>query len=262
MSEFKLTVEDLNVIAKNEREIGLIVNRIDKLRTFKLGDYVIAFQVSFDTKQKVPVCNTYGVPIKYQVVHVDKNGIPYVKHLNTKAKSSVSVSGNIIPMIGRDEDSRWGRHGYSDFDFELDPEFVDSIILEEEKFNALEKHMSVRNLRKEITDHNKKVKFDLSTIEGAVKALDTMEIGHTYWISIKSGFTVNHIDIVALNYGDRSFRTRTGSTYNYPKNMKAVKRIHVTRSNGEKETIYPHQLMYTNLYFEMPRSYKELSEKI
>lgn len=270
MVKFQLNADDLNSIDENSREIAHLIGRLKKATSFKLGDYLICFELYYDTAQKALKTNTYGAAIKYVVVHTDANEVVYVKQLN----SNNDPMGNIIPLIsfitkiGHLKNNR-----IRDFEFELDPEYAESLIFQtDNEFNAMEKHNEAKSLRRQITEHNKKTKFNLDDCHSAIEVLNQLAVGHTYWISPKRGFTVLESKIVATPTGNflrSAFPAWRHSKYKphetkyikySNKKYQYVRSIKIKWSNGKEEQRLPHTFINTNLYSEIPRSYKELSD--
>ncbi len=245
-----LTRDDMETIKENEKEILFLLQELDKVRQFKLGDYLICIMVNKHTNQRVPMTNSYNVTKKFKVVHVDQCGIPYYKEVSSKG----TTRGPAMPMMG-EYGHEQHQYGWDSFEFEHDPHFVESVILEAEAgYDPVEVQKSKKKLRDEITKHNADNKIKSSGIAEIVAGFAAMKPGETYWFSGKNGMTINSVKPVVIP-------TPMRHTYGHGK-YKNVVEINVTLSTGKQATYLPHDFMFKNLYKAQPRSYRELSETI
>lgn len=254
--EFKLSAEDMKHIQSSVNDLRGIVKQFEEARQFKVGDYIICLQINKDTQQKVPMKNSYGATQKWQIVFVDELGLPH-------AKSVIGVSGrpggkvrSLVWIYGDDE---WLIDGYDDYSFELDPDYVDSIILESDQYNPMEKHNELKSARQQIIEHNKKIKMPTATIDQVVDTFSKLEVGTTYWTSAKKGFTV-------LENNPHVLRSKVvlvkDKKIRYGKHHTVVCKIKVRHSNGRIEIYEPADMKNKNIYAGVPRSYNDPSDSI
>lgn len=244
-----LKKDDLCVIKETETYLSGTIFCIEKARRFKLND--ILFRRWYDGT----LCkNSYG-PIKYKVVHVDKNGMPYAKEMTSAGNPRgelISIYNHYVMLI-EDHIGYPAVLSMEEDIFSHDPHYIEHIIIAEEgeNYDPAEASRKKKILREEIIKHNKDNKIALHETKDAIEALNRMEIDQVYWLSNKTYFTVNKIE--------------TDSTIKhcgYPRGMLQARKITVTKSNGEVLQLMPHDLWRTNLYLSQPRSYKELSDTI
>jgi hypothetical protein len=254
--EFKLSDQDLLDTRRDVHDMRYIMNLLDVVRSFKLGDYIIVVRISNDTQQRVPAKNSYGAIIKYQVVFVDELGLPHVKLINNNGKPS----GRIQALLTTYSRFQWGAVGYDDYDFQLDPDYADSIILQSEsEYDPMERHNALKSARQEITDHNKRIKLPTSTIQEVVETFSKLEVGITYWTSPKRGFTVLENTHYVLN---KKTTYVNGLKVSYAPNHTVINKIKVRHSNGKIKTYEPADMKKKNIYAGIPKSYNDKSDSI
>lgn len=237
-----LTAEEKDFIRDNETLIGSILSSIQTVQQFKDGDYLIAFYKAspYDqNKRRPPVTNSYGAVKKFQVIAVDKHGIPYMKELNKNGKPI----GRLISSIERDHHGGFtpGLH------FEVDPDYTDAIILEDQaNFSATGILKEKSDTFKEIAQHNKKIKINCNDVKGLAVFLGTIQVGQLLWRSSMSSWTVLEIGTLPRDKG--------GRVENHTAFMK------VMTSKGKEELISFWDIKGHALYTDRPRSYKELKD--
>lgn len=192
-----VTPHEMHYIKEREKLIASIIGAVQDAAKFKAGDYLIAYYpASSYRKSREKVFNSYGAPKKFMVVYTDHFGVPYIKELN---KNGQAV-GQIISSLKLDQD-RFGS-AYSDLEFEIDPDYTDAIIFQEEEgfdVSQVQKHKS--NLFKEITNHNKSLKVKWSDTKVLITFLKSLKVGDVVWKSIKTHFTILTIDPIPLTHG-------------------------------------------------------------
>lgn len=251
----ELSKSDLNEIAELETLIEERMSQLKNAQKFNLGDYLIRMiNYGFPETDFRLQKNSYNVPVKYKVVHIDANNVSYVKQLNSKGKTV----GEIICTFSEDVEER----------YELDPEFVDAVIMQsEENYDPTEQYKEHLNTRKEIIKHNKESKIKLQTCADAVMACLKFNVGDTYWTSSNKYFNVVEINQVTTPTG--IWETRRSGEFGvghvkvrYPKNFPDVEIPIVQWSDGKKEKLWPHLLVRTNLYSRQPMRFKKSSDTI
>lgn len=253
MSKYKLGSDDRECIKETETIIEVLLASIKRNREFKIDDYLIGFFIGNSKPQLIK--SSAGVPFKYKVVHVDSNGIPYIKPLNKNG----SPYGALIPTVDLDFNNDFYALSTSVLNYiqyELDPDFVDHIILgAEESYDPSMKLRKAASLRKEINTHNAENKLQTKDIADMIKIFDTVKVGEKYWTSAKTSFNIDSIGGVPwVEYHRRlAYRVK----------MQTIPTITITYSNGKTETLMPHQIENMNLYKKQPRSLtRELNNPI
>lgn len=243
MGKVKLSRHELDYIREREKAMMETINTLRNLSQFKEGDFLVAYKFagSYGDYKKRPVTNSYGVPKKFIVVHVDSNGIPYMKELN----KSGDATGPVLSPVRADG-------GYSiikqaEYVFEIDPEYTDAIILDDqENFNATEVLKAKSDNFKEIAEHNKKLKVNCIDMKALAAFFGTVKVGDTLWRSNVSYYVVTKIDTVP--------RDKIGRL------IKETNFLEVTSNKGTHLTFCLDDFWRTALYSAQPRSYRELKD--
>lgn len=240
-----LTAEEKEYIKNNEAAIGNIVAVINAVKQFKEGDYLIAFYQStgWGDDRKRPVTNSYGAPKKFQVVAVDKHGIPYMKELSKKG----NPVGSLISSIKNNNDRGIGYNYEQIYYFEIDPDYTDAIILDDQNAYDASNVLKIKSdTFKEITEHNKKIKVESNDAKILAVFLNTVKVGDTLWRSNISSWTIIEINPVP--------RDKSNRIENYTPFMKAV------TNKGKTVTLCFHDIRGKAIYTAQPRTYKELRD--
>jgi hypothetical protein len=243
----KLTPEEKELIRQTETMLDVVLNQVESARRFKMGDYLIAFHArgyyNTGSSQRAPVTNSYGVPKKFQVIAVDRHGVPYIKELNKNG----NPVGAIISLMSRD-----GRHDprnprfFENYEFEVDPDYTDSIILDDSGFDATSLHKDKSALFKTITDHNKKIKVKVREVADVVSYMGSLKVGDIVWRSHKTSFTVTKISSVPKTPGGKTITD--------------IAFIDAIDNKGKNITLSVNSLRHTAIYSDRPRTYKELKD--
>src|ERR1041385_2637522 len=117
MSKYKLSQSEMEFIQERQRGLTETINTLKEIGRFKTGDFLVAFHYArnWDDHKRRQVLNSYGAPKKFTVVHVDTNGVPYMKELNKKGLPS----GQLICPIRVDDG--YNRVRFAEYRFEVDP---------------------------------------------------------------------------------------------------------------------------------------------
>jgi hypothetical protein len=245
MSKISLSQEDLAVIQGSSDQLHHIMNAVERMKTFSNGDFLIKtihrVHSGSASKRTKPVfaTNSYGVKRKYQVVDVDKNGAVWIKEISSTGKPKGPI---LCPLLEE-------LYGILETDevekFEIDPEFVDSMILGPSAYNPTEIQNSMSKTWKEITEHNKKHIKRFKTISEAVSFFKTIKSGDQFWTSSKKYFTV----IDAKTISSRGTTSMVKGPY--------VIKLLVKFVDGTNKQMYPDDIVGKVLYTSAPRSYKK-----
>lgn len=247
-----LTTDEKEYVAERERGLRVTINALKEISQFKRGDFLIAFERDYDysavgmlrgerTKSR-QVVNSYGAPKKYTVVHVDGNGIPYMKELNKKGLPA----GQLISPIRVDGGYREIKAGR--YRFEIDPDYAESIIMDNEAgFNATLIHKAKSDAFKEITKHNKSIKLKFKSDAELLQFLKTLKVGDQFYKSIKTSFTILTLDPIPT--------THNGTR------LSAHKVFGTAQDSKGKVFKLDHTTFYWRaVYKAQPRSYNELKD--
>lgn len=245
MSKIKLSQEDLAVIDAMSEQLFHLTDVMTRIKTFSQGDFLVKTihrtHSSQVAKRNKPVfaTNSYGLKRKYQVVDIDKNGVPWVKEVGSTGKSKGPILCPLIEELEGILDK-----GYLE-KFEIDPEFVDSMILGPSAYSPMEAQDHLSKTWKEITEHNKKHIKRFKTLNQAVAFFKAIKPGDQFWTSSKKYFTVVDVKTVSSR----------GTT-------SLVKGPHITKIivkmvDGTNKQMYPDDIVGKVLYTSAPRSYKK-----
>ena len=242
-----LSTEEKRIISQCETRTKEILTCIELARQYKVGDFLIGFKRGYDNVYK-QITTGYGTFQKWVVVAQDSMGCCYVKAVDSNGKPR----GHMSALLSES-------NGWDGLKFELDPEYVNAIILSQsEDFDPVEKQRRNKSIRKEIIEHNKKCKVDCQDAELLESYMrKEMNVGDTFWISIKKNFVITGKEFIKLKDAPRD-------EFSHPvfRKLNSITKITVRYSNGEVGSLYPTTLHRTNLYSAQPRTYKELSDSI
>lgn len=236
MIKNKLTPEELDNIKEQEETTKKFLDLVDKVQQFNVGDYLVRRCVNDDNKLDI---NIYGVAKKFLVVHVDSNKIPYVRQVVKKKAPQPEIESLADPY----------NINYSDYndiwEYQMDPAFADSIIMQQDDYDPLKLHKEKANLGREISRYNKGIKFKTGKDEELIKFLQSIKVGDTLWFSAETSFSVEKI----IHLPNR----KTISDVNFYRKI-----LKGTTDKGKNKEYSPYQLMHRSIYSSCPRSRKEL----
>ncbi len=177
-------------IKRNEAEIAHLLHCVDNAKRFNVGDYLIRYV----GENKSAELNSYFIERRFQVVHVDINGVCYIKEvMGTKTSSWIMTMAN----LGNSIETARSRSHYgemAEFRYELDPLYEDHIIMQQDgKYDPSIMQSDKSKLHKEITAHNKALKIKTVREADAVKFIKTIKVGDTLWFSNVTSFIVQEI---------------------------------------------------------------------
>lgn len=238
----ELSTQEKQFIKDKETQIGLLLEAIESVKKFKAGDYLIAFTPATHWNGRKQITNSYGAPKKFIVVDVDKYGIPYMKELNKKGLPH----GHLISSLKVDRNYMVSKS--NEYDFEIDPDYTDSLIMmDEENYDASVAHRVKGDLFKAITKHNKSIKVKTNDIPTLINFLQNLKVGDVIWKSIKTNLTVIEIMPIPLTHNG----TRVDEHQTFGK---------VRDSKGNEHEIDAWFFRWGAFYTDRPRSYNELKD--
>lgn len=204
---------------------------------FELGD-VYTEQHTYSTwngeKITLKDTNCYGIERKFKVIHVSKEGIPFLRELSRKGNPIGSVRTihrlEVIakgPLCYSNPDSKWI----------LDENLVNAIMLDQE-YDPMIEARERSNLFRDIARHNKEKRIDVSTRKITADFMNNLKAGDKIWKKTNEFFVVQ-----SPAYPD---------TEN-PGNIL----IQVIDHNNKKKQISLNDLCRSRIYSDQPRSYKK-----
>lgn len=248
-NNFQISAEEQLEIEEVENGLKQLMESIEQSKQFKVGDYLIAYLPDENGKWKLD-CNSYGVAYKHVVVYSSPNGYPYIKRLNITGQPI----GDLI--------SGWGQCDMSDYieqegpiKWELDPDYADSLILQEE-YDPTQLHKNKRALWKEVTQYNKANKIDTYDIPPILEFFKTLKIGDMMWTSSSGYYLVQDIKLVSKA---KALNTIVRGNWEVRIKGPNVLVLTVVDKNGAVKDIAADFLWRKALYKQRPRTYKELN---
>lgn len=189
---------ELQYIKEREGQIASVIGAIESAAKFKVGDYLVAYIPAVKgIRSREVITNSYGAPKKFIIVYTDKFGIPYIKELN---KNGHPI-GQIISTVKLDRNNYMAP--MNDMEFEVDPDYADAIIFEDEEgFDATATQKQKSDMFKAITAHNKSLKVDWRDVPALIAFLKSLKPGDVVWRSIKSNFTILTIKPIPTTHRD------------------------------------------------------------
>jgi hypothetical protein len=251
----KLTFEDKAIIENLDREVGRYLDTIKRAQQFKLDDFLILKIGVYGNKISTQT-NSYGAPIKYKVVHVNAHGIPFVKRVNKNGEPM----GRISSCIGMTDDEYYLEGSSTIFAFELDPDYADSILLQD-NYDPTSLHRSKKDIWKAVTEHNKACKVPTRDLKDLVIFFESVNVGDTLWTSNVGSYFVQ--DKKATSSTEFLKYARGNMTAKQVKILTmsnvGITTLTVRDKHGNVKNVTPDFFHYRALYTDRPRTYKELN---
>lgn len=248
MAKTSLSPKDQTVVDSFNAKYGPGMDALERSKQLQIGDYLILHVWDHNNKKALQT-NSYGAPIKYKVVHAQQHGIPFIKRVNKKG-DPIGPLYSVMGMLDTDDYIRRGQR----FEFELDPDFADSLLLQD-KYDPATLHRSKKDIWKAVTEHNKACKVPTDQLADVILFFNTLNVGDIFWISNVSHYIVH--DKNALDSKELSKNRVKG----YPTRVKGpfVTVLTVADKNGKVIKISHDYFHGKALYRERPRSYRELN---
>jgi hypothetical protein len=247
MAKNNLTLEDHQFIGEFNKQYEAILRTLESAKQFNLGDYMVLYVSDYQGKMQLQN-NSYGAPIKYKVVFTDAQGVPFIKKVNKKGEPM----GRLYSCVGTVNDDY--RMMNQSFQFELDPDFADSILLQD-GYDPSQLHKTKKDIWKAVTDHNKACKIPTQELKDVITFFQTVEIGDTLWTSNIGHYMVQ--DKKVLSASDFNLKAK----WRYRTRIKGplVCVLTVRDKSGKVKDITADYFWCKALYSERPRTYKELN---
>ena len=134
MKNKSFSKDELLILNAHSAHMQLLKNCMERVKTFAEGDYLIAMKVNLVTGKDKAINDSYGVPLKYKVIHIDEHGIPWIKRINSLGQPKGSIINLIIAetkdyICSVDDLGAVFTPPIAHTKFLLDPEYIDSLIL-------------------------------------------------------------------------------------------------------------------------------------
>lgn len=267
---YKLTPRDKHHVEEQEELVRELVTAANYIKSFNVDDYVVLHDRYLDDEDEVveePVTNSYGSSIKYKVVTVSKQGMPYLRRLGPKG----ALIGNLIALIDlrskdpdHENDRLYNTDQYIDKCnepvFKVDSDYTDAVILsDEDAYDPTAAHRAKSETFKEITKHNKGVKIKTSDVETLFDWLLNLKVGDTFWRSQNNMFTITDIKQIMPN---RDWQYDKYKPTVRKRKLRTIPEIVVTDRKGKAAKLWPMDFKHKAVYTQRPRSYKEMKDPI
>lgn len=247
MAKHQLNNDDKAILKHFNDVFEAILTTVERAKQWKLDDYLVLYTSDHLGNMQVQT-NSYGAPVKYKVVHLTNLGIAFVKKTSKKGEPV----GRIYSCCGTESDDY--RNMTQKFQFELDPDFADSLLLQDE-YDPAQLHRSKQDIWKAVTEHNKACKVSTQELKDVVEFFKSVNVGDTLWTSNNGHFLV------------QDKKTKSPSDFNrvakwrYQTRMKGpfVTVLTIRDKNGKVREITADAYWQKALYKERPRTYKELN---
>lgn len=249
--KFKLVItpEDQEAINDFECYYEQEEKLFEKARQFSIDDYLILYGDLEGSGRMTLAINAYQAPLKFKVVYVSKSGLPFIKRLN----KSGNPIGNIMSCTNSLENDDHTTH-YDNFEFALDPDYVDSILLAN-KYDPTQIHRLRKETWKSVTDHNKASKVKTNTIKDVIDFFNTVTVGDTIWTSNKNYYSIQSKRTVNTTAHNQVVKRK--NRFNAHQSVFTL--LTVKDKKGAIKDITPNFFHQKVLYKERPRTYKELN---
>jgi len=247
MSKIALTFEDHNIIREFDDKFGAGLEAWEKAKQLQVGDFLI-LHLDDGLGKMILQRNSYGAPVKYKVVHSSKHGVPFIKKVSKKG----TPVGKLYTCMGSLDTDDYRMPGQK-FQFELDPDYADSILLEDQ-YDPSQLHKSKKDIWKAVTDHNKANKVKTNEVKDAISFFHTVNIGDVIWTSnVGSYFVQDKKSMTAAAFNNIApWRHRTG--------LKGpITVLTLKDKKGKVFDVAANFFWGKAVYRERPRSYKELN---
>ena len=248
MAKNQLTPDDFLVINEFSRIFEPGLEAIEKARQIAVGDFLILY-LGDHTGAMAVQKNSYGAPVKYKVVFSSKHGIPFVKRVS---KNGTPV-GKIFSCMGGLETDTY-RYAGQKFEFTLDPDFADSILLQDE-YDPANLHRSKKDIWKAVTEHNKSCKIKTYEIKDVTTFFKAVNIGDTVWTSNISYYLIQDKKTMS----PKDFNSNVKREYETRLKGPFITILTVRDKKNKVRDICPDFFWQKALYKERPRTYKELN---
>lgn len=242
-----ISASDQAVLSEFESKHGPVLSAVEKAKKFNLGDYLILRVKDFAGNFKIK-SNSYGAPVKFVVVHINRHGIPFIKKVSKQGNPVGKMYSCIGSLEGDDYCYPW-----QDFEFILDPDFADSILLQD-SYDPSTQHKARQEIWKAVTEHNKKHKIQTRSIAKIVNFLQTVNVGDTLWSSTRTYFVVQDKKLVPRGEVYKSVKNAQTHRIKGP----FILVLTIVDKKGKVKNITADFFEHKALYSQRPRSYAEL----
>lgn len=248
MSKITLTTADHQVINEFNSKYEAGLDALEKAKQLQVGDFLILNLWDYKGDKSLHK-NSYGAPIKYKVVTASKHGIPFIKKVNKKGEPI----GKLYTCMGMLESDDYRIDGQK-FEFELDPDFADSLLLQDQ-YDPATLHKSKKDIWKSVTEHNKACKVKTGTIQEVVLFFNAVNVGDTLWTSNVSHYLIQDKKTMSPQNFNNSIKHYHGTRIKGPH----VIVLTLLDKKGKTKDITADFFHCKALYKERPRTYRELN---
>lgn len=260
--DLKLSTEDLKKIEllMEKEKIFQYLMRKDALK-FNIGDILICKKANyyyndslddFEPKWQIETTSSInGLPRRYVYVHEDQFGIGYVKRLRV---TDGELGDELICLATVDHQT---------VKFEVDPLFLDSVLLGEGGFDIRALQQKEKERKKEVVEFNKKSAFKSNKLSDINNFLLSLPIGGSFYIENGTDYYGMYFDKIEIQNIQQKFISQLPSDIKedvasigegFILDTKKVVAITYSNNYSGKCTYYSHELFDQNLYNNKPLS--------
>jgi hypothetical protein len=250
MKNKSFSKEELLILDMHCAHMKLLKDCMDRVKTFTEGDYLVAMKANVATGKDKAINDSYGVPLKYKIVHIDEHGIPWIKRINSLGYPKGSIINLVVAEMREyiahvDDIGGIFSNPATQTKFVLDPDYVDSLILGPSAYDPVVRKKTASEVWKDIVKYNSSHKIRTTTLNHVVNFFKTIKAGDQFWTSHKRYFTVTNIKTKS----SRGTASRVKGPH--------ITQLDVVFSDGRARTLYPDDLIRKALYSAPPRSHRK-----
>lgn len=229
---------------------------VEKSRQFKEGDYLLLHeQENYEEPNLKLKANSYGVAIRYLVVHVNEEGLSFVKEVTSSGKTTGNLICTASVSMPDHDDDKILYHRSGEFVWTLDPDYADSILLGE-KYDPSTYSKEKKSLWKEITKHNKDNRINTKVAAELVDFLNKLPCGTSLYFSPKSNVIIKEKVVVTRQEFNNDPKYR--DLANWSNLSKNVLVLTIKDKRGTEYLCTTSFFLNKALYKTCPRSYREI----
>lgn len=169
MIQEELSKEEQNRVdnCDNYKLVKHIMQSHDHYKELRIGDVYFVKYTSTPGADPVYVSRTYGgKKDKFMIFHKDDEGFVFIKRINANGK------------LGKEIQCLTTQYPEPRFELEADPEYLESILLDNEKrYDPLKAEKELSSRKSKARRKNKKIELTYETAEEAFKAISEYKVG-------------------------------------------------------------------------------------
>lgn len=221
-----------------DKMLKAITEHKEQLKQYKLNDIYLLEEWYQDAKGPTYIEKTsMGLPVKYKVVYISPEGIPYLRKITGTGRPSGEArtppEANFLFRIYNAERHLNHYLDKPNYRFISDPEQLDSILLDVE-FDPMAEHRNKSKMFNQINKHNKKVTIPtgVGCFQKIAEFFKSRNPGDKFWTSPEKQYIIQSV-------------VKQGKEW----------MISAIDQNNKPTTFNFSYFLYKRLYYEQPRSF-------